>query len=608
MSRAKHMFVTLLVMGLIFLALLWVNLSAPRVDVNRLRAEEIPQGELVLLEGGRLVPNDQGGESLYFTLRWEGDGCLFVPIAWENALLVNGVEWNGLADRKQRLFQFSDAPSPDHIYEVELRSAGKPLGGYGKCVYLGPLPAVSACISSLIISRYVMSGACCCILIFSLVLYAWKRSETYLFWLAIYAAMALMRALDGLGIGLLFGRDSAIYLFLDHLSIGSTLFQILYQLVEAYFAYQVMKCFLSAKLLDRSIMVYIVIAGILQAAGVVWLGSEFYPALLYYLVLHTCHFLCIEKDRTIAPLDQYVLSLAWASTVGIQMFFMLTTNGYAPCGAIGLKVHPQPIFSCIYIIAFFVIACRRFALKFQEADDLNQHLEAVIQEKAKEQTAFIRSMLHNLKTPLFSLVGYADMARESLATSPADTGRYLDKIDQKAQYVGSLIDHVFLLTQMDANQLVFQRLPVQLDQILRAVADSALLKGREKGVQVRLAADPDAQCIGDPLYLQQAFQNIADNAVEHMDPGGTLDISARRVGEQWEIAFRDDGCGIAPQELTVIFDRYYSNRHGGRSSSGLGLTIAKEIVERHGGAIGVESVPGQGATFTVTLPRCSEEG
>ena len=145
-------------------------------------------------------------------------------------------------------------------------------------------------------------------------------------------------------------------------------------------------------------------------------------------------------------------------------------------------------------------------------------------------------------------------------------------------------------------------MPVHLDEVLRAVEESARLKGTEKGAAIHLTTPKDAFYIGDPLYLQQAFQNIADNAVEHVGPGGWLNIAIAGTEEGWRATFADNGCGILPEDLPKIFDRYYSNRRGRRSSSGLGLTIAREIVERHGGTITVHSCLEQGTMFTITLP------
>ncbi len=608
MRRFETMIFTFVLMVVMLFGMVRINQAFPRAPVDDLSGVDLSQNQLYLLEGGETGWDEAGRQTFRFTLRWGGGGCLYVPKAREATLTVNGVEGNELNNSKQRLLQLSHVPAPDHVYEVEIRSRSGALSRNAACVCLGSLAAVSACVSSTVISRHLMAGICVCVLVSSLALYGWKKSEKYLFWLALYAALLALCTQDALGLGFFVGTDSPLFLAVNRFVNSNDFFRFLLKGTSACLHYQVFKHYLSPRLFGKPILVYILAADLIEFLGSFWAPAVIPTTYLFYGVLYGCYLICTQKDRNISELDRHILSTAWGFSAILRIFRELNVHGLIPYGNLGLRILIPPIQTCIYMIGFFLVACRRFALKFQEADDLNQHLEAVIQEKAKEQTAFIRSMLHNLKTPLFSLVGYADMARESLSSSPADTGRYLDKIDDKAQYVSSLIDHVFFLTQMDANQVVFQRVPVQLDQLLRAVADSALLKGREKSVQVSLSADPDAQCIGDPLYLQQAFQNIADNAVEHMSEGGTLSISAKLADGQWEIVFRDDGCGIAPQELTVIFDRYYSNRHGGRSSSGLGLTIAREIVERHGGTIGVESVQGQGATFTVTLPRRSEEG
>lgn len=608
MRRYSNIIMTLLLMGIFFGVLVQINASSPRVGAEKLGRTGIPTDRLVLLEGGTYVTDAQGRESRRFTIRWEGDGCLFVPKAAGNTLLVNGEPWDDLDDSKLRLFQFSDAPSLDHTYEVEVRSAKGRLVGYGSCVYIGPLPAVSACVSSQIVSRYMVTGICFCILIFSLVLYAWKRSETYLFWLAAYAFLMLLRTQDALGIGWIVGVESPLFRALDHFVVTSPIFRLVYQGLSAYLNYQVLKRFLSVRLLGRSIMVYILAFDLLQFLGGLWPESGLVLSLLYHGVLYACQIVCIQKDRDLPWLERHILSVSWVFTVVFQMLLTLSTYGVIPQGDVGLQFHIPPIVSCMYLIGFFIVACRRFAIKFQEADDLNADLEAAIQEKTKEQTAFIRSMLHNLKTPLFSLVGYSDMAAESLESHPADAGRYLAKVSDKAQYVSGMLDHIFLLTQMDANQMVFQQVPVRLAETLRAVEESARLKGKDKGVTVTLTSPEDAFCLGDPLYLQQAFQNMADNAVEHVEEGGELDISVTGEGESWIVTLRDNGRGIAPGELPRIFDRYYSNHHGKRSSSGLGLAIAKEIVEHHGGTITVESEPGKGTAFSVTLPGDQERG
>ena len=198
----NRVFVALLML-LLFGSLLRINAASPRVDVHALSAQTALSDQLVLLEGGTLKKNQLGGESLYFTLEWQDGGCLFLPKAGGCTLLVNGTAWDDLRDGKLRLFQFQDAPAPDGRYEVEIRSSGKTLDRYERCLYLGPLATVSACVSSQIVSRFMVTGICLCVMLFSALLYTWKRSEKYLFWLALYAACMLLRTQDALGIGLL---------------------------------------------------------------------------------------------------------------------------------------------------------------------------------------------------------------------------------------------------------------------------------------------------------------------------------------------------------------------------------------------------------------------
>ncbi len=288
MRRYTYAVFTFVLMGLLLWALVQINAASPRANVAELRAEDLPMDRLVLLGGGEVAANAQGGQSRRFTLCWEGGGCLFVPKAAGNRLFVNGVEWDDLKNSKLRLFQFSDAPAADHIYEVELRSAERTLGGFGGIVYIGPLSAVSACVSSQVVSRYVVTGICLCILIFSLMLYTWKRSETYLLWLAAYALLMLLRTQDALGIGWIVGEDSALFQDLDRFVTSSAIFRMLYHALFAYLNYQVLRRFLSAKLFGRSIITYILAADVFQALGYLWLGDRLIIALSLFPLVTVC--------------------------------------------------------------------------------------------------------------------------------------------------------------------------------------------------------------------------------------------------------------------------------------------------------------------------------
>ena len=212
-------------------------------------------------------------------------------------------------------------------------------------------------------------------------------------------------------------------------------------------------------------------------------------------------------------------------------------------------------------------------------------------------------MLHNLKTPLFSLSGYSDMAMSSVKGSPERCEAFLSKIKENAGYVGHLLDQLFLLTQMDAGQVEYQKINVELNDLLLSVCDTTMVAAQKKHIRISSDVQEGLQTYGDALYLRQALQNLADNAVIHTPEGGLITLTAGKVDGGYRITVSDTGCGISAAELPRIFDRYYSNRHGGRSSSGLGLTISKMLIEANGGTITASSEEGQGACFTVTLPE-----
>ena len=301
MRRFTYAVFTFALMVLLLWSLVQINAASPRVNLAELRSEELPMDRLVLLEGGEVAVNAQGGQSRRFTLYWEEDGCLFVPKAAGNRLFVNGVEWDDLKDRKLRLFQFSDAPSADHIYEVELRSAERTLRGFRGTVYIGPLSAVSACVSSQVISRYVVTGICLCILIFSMMLYTWKRSETYLLWMAAYALLMLLRTQDAIGIGWIVGKDSALFQALDRFVTSSAIFRMLYHALFTYLNYQVLKRFLSAKLFGHPILAYILAADVFQMLGYLWLGDGLIIALSFFFVLFSARASVSRRTGTCRP-------------------------------------------------------------------------------------------------------------------------------------------------------------------------------------------------------------------------------------------------------------------------------------------------------------------
>ena len=199
------------------------------------------------------------------------------------------------------------------------------------------------------------------------------------------------------------------------------------------------------------------------------------------------------------------------------------------------------------------------------------------------------------------------MALKSMERNPDNARQYMRKAREKAIFAGELMDHIFLVTQMDADMVHMQTAPVNIGELLRAVAETPTSGQENKTLNLTLDLPAEVYLPGDQLYLRQAFQNILDNARINTPDGGEIAIRAETAGEMLAIHIADSGCGIAPEEREKIFDAYYSNRHGKQQSSGLGLYITSEIIKRHGGTISVQSELNRGSDFVIQLPLSGSE-
>jgi histidine kinase len=173
-----------------------------------------------------------------------------------------------------------------------------------------------------------------------------------------------------------------------------------------------------------------------------------------------------------------------------------------------------------------------------------------------------------------------------------------------------LVDDLQELSRVEAHAFVLEREPVDLPVLISTVIRRLAADAAARGVQ--LDAQPLAEAftlVGDEDRLVQVLTNLTGNALQYTPQGGSVTLSARRVGAEVHISVRDTGLGIATEHLPRIFDRFYridrsrSRQSGG--GSGIGLTIARALVEAHGGRLWAESAGlGNGSTFTVALPLC----
>jgi two-component system, OmpR family, sensor kinase len=225
----------------------------------------------------------------------------------------------------------------------------------------------------------------------------------------------------------------------------------------------------------------------------------------------------------------------------------------------------------------------------------------------RAQQQFVGDVSHELRSPLTAIRGNLDLLRRGAADDANARQEALAAIDSESARMQRLVSDLLLLAQAEAGFKI-RKERVELDTILLDVFRQA--RAMAKGVTVNLAQEDQAQVIGDADRLKQLLMNLVDNAIKYTPAGGTVTMSLVRDAGAVRIAIKDTGIGIPSQDLERIFDRFYRvdkarprgllTVSGG--GTGLGLAIAKWIAETHGGKIQVESQPGKGSTFTVSLP------
>ena len=247
---------------------------------------------------------------------------------------------------------------------------------------------------------------------------------------------------------------------------------------------------------------------------------------------------------------------------------------------------------------------------FHEVQDKSRLLETASRHKSE----FLANMSHELRTPLNAILGFSEVLAERMFGEVNDKqAEYLQDILSSGRHLLSLINDILDLSKVEAGRLELElgrfHLPTALDNALILVRERATRHG------ITLTPTVDAEVgdiVADERKVKQILLNLLSNAVKFTPEGGRVGLTATAADSVITIAVSDTGIGIAPEDQAAIFEEF---RQVGREDArkqegtGLGLTLAKKFVELHGGRIGVQSLVGQGSTFTFTLPvRLDERG
>ena len=231
---------------------------------------------------------------------------------------------------------------------------------------------------------------------------------------------------------------------------------------------------------------------------------------------------------------------------------------------------------------------------------------ATAEESNRLKDEFLATVSHELRTPLTAILGWARMLEgSSLETEMA--GRAIETIKRNAKAQAQIIDDILDVSRIITGNLYLELHPMELESVMESAINVVRPTAEAKGLHIEVDFDQQPTVVsGDANRLQQVFWNLLSNAVKFTPAGGKVTVQLRQVNSEVEITVADTGQGITAEFLPFVFDRFRqadstSTRHHG--GLGLGLAIARHLIEIHGGAIEAKSPgPGKGATFTVRLP------
>jgi signal transduction histidine kinase len=236
--------------------------------------------------------------------------------------------------------------------------------------------------------------------------------------------------------------------------------------------------------------------------------------------------------------------------------------------------------------------------------------DAEVANRMKDE--FLMTVSHELRTPLTAIYGWARMLLTGEIRDDQKL-RAIERIERNARVQTRLVNDLLDVSRAISGKLRLDVRPLDLGPVISEAVESVQPAADAKGVRLETRLDATAgPILGDPERIQQIVWNLTSNAIKFTPRGGRVLVTLTRTPSHAEVVVRDTGCGIAPDFLPYVFDRFRqgeagtTRQHGGL---GLGLAVVRHLVELHGGRVGVESAgPDQGAVFSVTLPLLDQPG
>jgi signal transduction histidine kinase len=268
-------------------------------------------------------------------------------------------------------------------------------------------------------------------------------------------------------------------------------------------------------------------------------------------------------------------------------------------GDLSVRVPPAPERELAELSAAFNTMAAQLEAAFHRQREL---------EEARQ--GLIAAVSHDLRTPLASLRVMVEAINDGVASDPVTVQRYIKAMERETVSLGRLIDDLFEMARLDAGQVQLRLQPNPIDSLIQETLES--LEGQAERQRIALKSTVDATIppvLVDADRVQRVLFNLVQNAIRHTPADGSVLIEAFDRGPEVQVNVRDTGEGIPPADLPHVFDRFYrgdkARSRDGVAGAGLGLSIARRLVETHGGRIWVAQAPEGGSIFSFTLPKAT---
>lgn len=234
-----------------------------------------------------------------------------------------------------------------------------------------------------------------------------------------------------------------------------------------------------------------------------------------------------------------------------------------------------------------------------------ERANAALQRASEAKAQLLAQLSHEIRTPLNAINGFAELlADPSYGPLTDRQRRFVAHIGEAGAHLLQLLNDVIDLSRFETGKMELDLRPVAVMRLVEQVARVLSGLARDKGITIRVQPDqPDVVAFADEQRARQVLLNLLSNAIKYSPEGTEVDVNVSSEGGHVRVDVRDRGIGIAPKDQERIFEEFVRlNEAEEHPGAGLGLALSRELVQAHGGEIGVDSAPGQGSTFWFTLP------